>query len=177
MAKYALVSPDDVIIEFREYATPPNAVTDSDTKPRVIPVVLQDVTFDPITETRVGPVYVVQQPQVLETYAKRAKNSAEIEGMRADKVEEVHVQAELHLDANIPNQIRSLSRLVNLLYRHTDTTGWPQAQRDAVVRHQATLDEIDDIRAREEAKVTEIEALPADPTTIYNYDATTGWGN
>jgi hypothetical protein len=176
MAKYALVSPDDVIVEFREYATPPNAVTDSEIKNRLIPVALQDVVYDPITEVRVGPTYVVQPAQVLETYVKRVKNSTEIEGMRTDKVNEVHKQAELHLEINMMQQIRSLSRLVNLLYRHTDTSSWPQAQRDAVVRHQATLDEIDDVRAREETKVNEVNALPANPTTIYNYDATAGWG-
>lgn len=176
MAKYALVTPQNAIIEFRHYDTlPDDSVTSGTTKNRIIPVVLQDVTYDPITEARDGPVYTVQPAQVLETYSKRPKNSTEIEQMRTDKIDEVHRQAELHLEANVPEQIRSLSRLLNLLYRHTDTTGWPQAQQDAVVRHQATLDEIDDIRAREETKVNEVTALPADPTAIYAYDATTGW--
>jgi hypothetical protein len=173
MAKYALVGTDDVIIEFREYEVPPDAVTDSDTKPRLLPVVLQSPAYDPVSEVNEGPVYTVRPADVLEAWTKRPKNADEIEMMRQSKIGEVHREADKR-QPTIQQQIRSLSRLVDLLYRHTDTSTWPAAQQQSVAEHTAKLDSINEIKSIEETKVAQVEAL-ATPQEIAAYDATAGW--
>lgn len=174
MAKYALVNPANEIIEFRDYAEPPIAVTESATKPRLLPVILQDVTFDTITEVREGPTFTVSATQVTEAYTKRTKTPAEIEAMRAAKISIINFEADRHLILTMQQQIRSLTRLLNLLFRHTDVTGWPQAQQDAVTTHLARLDTIDAVRAIEDIKVAEVNALTT-PQQIAAYDAAAGW--
>lgn len=177
MSKYALVDTDDTILEFRDYAEPPVAVTSSDIKPRLLPVELDDVVFDPVSEVREGPTYIVEAARVVERYTKRLKNAQEIADMKAAKLAAVNAEADVRLAlvALTPQQqIRALSRLVNLLYRHTDITSWPAAQQTAVTTNQAKLDSIDGVRAKEETKLAEVNALTT-AAQIAAYDVTTGW--
>jgi len=177
MAKFALVSPANQLLEFREYETMPNAVTASVTKPRLVPVVLEDVVYDPVAEIREGPTLVVEATRVVERYTKRAKTTQEVADMRADKLIALRAEADRRLAAATltpQQQIRALSRIVNLLVRHTDITSWPAAQQAAINTMLARLDGIDSVRAQEETKALEIAAL-ATPVAIANYNETAGW--
>jgi len=177
MAKFALVSPANQLIEFREYETMPNAVTASVTKPRLVPVVLEDVIYDPVAEVREGPTTVVETTRVVERYTKRAKTALEIADMKTAKLVALRAEADRRLAAATltpQQQIRALSRIVNLLVRHTDITSWPAAQQTAITTMLAKLDGIDSVRAQEETKVLEIAALTT-PVAIAAYNETAGW--
>jgi hypothetical protein len=176
MAKYALVSPANAIIEFRDYAAAPNAVTSSAIKPRLLPVTLIDVTFDPVSEVRVGPTYAVRANDVTENYTKRAKNAGEIASMKAAKIAAVHFIGEQKLAASVTlaQQVQALTRLVQLLYAHTDTSAWTAGERTLVTVMLNRLANLRDVRAVEDAKVNEVTALST-PAEIAAYDATAGW--
>lgn len=176
MAKYAVVSPADAILEFRNYDSPPNAVTQSATKPRLLPVVLSDVVFDPVSEVRLGPTYTVGASQVTEAYTKRAKNATEIAAMRAAKVALVHFTGDSKLNAltTMAQQIQALGVLVRLLYLHTDTSTWPIAQQNLVTALTGRLVNIQNIRQTEDTKVSEVQALTT-PAQIDAYDVNMGW--
>ncbi len=176
MAKYAVVSPANAIIEFRNYASPPNAVTQSATKPRLLPVVLSDVVFDPISEVREGPTYTVGASNVTEAYTKRAKTPAEIAAMIASKVARVHMMGDQKLNAltTMAQQIQALGVLVRLLYLHTDTSTWPVAQQNLVTALTGRLANIQNIRQTEDTKVSEVRALTT-PAQIAAYDENAGW--
>lgn len=173
--KYAVVNPDNSIVEFRYFEAPPVANTENMAKPRLLPVRLVDVTFDAVSEVHVGPAYEVFTAEVVETWTKRPKDATEIEAMRAAKINEVHFQADIHLDISVQHQTKSLSILVDLLYRHTDVASWPLNQQEKSAKHLAKLDEVESVGDVEDAKVVEVEALPADPHAIAAYDATAGW--
>ena len=177
MAKYALVSPADAIIEFRDYATPPNAVTQSATKPRLLPVTLVDVTFDPVSEVRLGPVYTVNgNIDVKETYTKRVKTAAEITAMKNGKIGLVHLTGDQKLFAmwTLAQQVQALTRLVQLLYVHTDTTAWPAGERVLIAALANRLSSIQNVRGVEDTKVTEVTALTT-AAQIAAYDENAGW--
>src|SRR5215204_42782 len=129
MAKYALVSPTDVILEFRWYDTPPDAVTSSATKPRLLPVVLADVVYDLVTETREGPVYTVQPLQVTETYTKRAKSQGEIDFMKAIKIAEVKNETFRRAEALMSEQEQRLYACLGVDLARTNGAyiNWPPA--------------------------------------------------
>lgn len=176
MLKYAVVNPDNSIVEFRFFeAAPQGSNTDNMAKPRLLPVRLVDVAFDPVGEIHVGPAYEVFPTEVVETWTKRPKDTTEIEAMRQAKIGEVHFQADVHLDISVQHQTKSLSILIDLLYRHTDVASWPPNQQEKSAKHLAQLDEVEAVGDTEDAKVAEVEALPADPHAIAAYDATAGW--
>lgn len=54
-------------------------------KPRILLVVRESEAFDPITQVQVGPAYEFEEDRVVERFTSRAKNSDEIEAMKAAK--------------------------------------------------------------------------------------------
>jgi hypothetical protein len=135
------------------------------------------VAFDPISEVREGPVYTVNgNVDVKETYTKRAKNAGEVAVMKTGKINAVHFQADIRLEAlvTLRQQVQALTRLVQLLYLHTDRSAWPLGERALATLMLARLTNIQDIRAVEDIKVSEVEALST-AMEIADYDAGAGW--
>jgi hypothetical protein len=56
------------------------------TKPRWLPVVVEDPSFDPATQVREGPTNVVEATRVVQRYTVRPRNSAEVAAMREEKL-------------------------------------------------------------------------------------------
>jgi hypothetical protein len=174
---YALVSPQDAILEYRDDAPVGDQSLLSPNKPRQIPIVEDgDVAFDPVTEVREGPVATIEQTRVRWTYSKRVKNAAEIAAMRAAKAAAVRAEGtrRLNLLVTMSQQVQALTRLVQLLYLHTDRSGWPAGQQTLATAMLARLQSIQDIRQIEDAKAAEVEVL-TDPAAIHAYDETAGW--
>lgn len=81
---YALVSPDDQIIERRLYpdGEPPagNLGQVAASKPRLVPVETVGFgPFNPVTQVRTGPVVTIEPTRVIDTYTVRAKTEEEVE--------------------------------------------------------------------------------------------------
>jgi hypothetical protein len=176
MAKYALVAPDNTIIEFRNYDSPPNAVTESTIKPRLMPVVLQDVVFDTISEVKVGPVYTVLATQVNETYTKRAKTQGEIDIMKEAKIRELQAETFRRADIVMPEQEQRLYACLGTDMVRTNGlyANWPAAAKTV---HDALHTRWLNARAVFQIgydKLQEIRALTT-AAQIASYDVMVGW--
>lgn len=84
MSRHALVK-DGAILDWRD--DPPNRDQSqlAEGKPRYLPLEIDQPSFDPVSQVREGPTYVVEANRVVEAYTVRAKNADEIQAMREAK--------------------------------------------------------------------------------------------
>jgi hypothetical protein len=146
-------------------------------RPYLLPVETTDPDYDPIAEVKEGPIDTVFADKVTHVFTVRPKNAEEIAAMKAGKASTVHHLGDNKLDSQVTQrqQIQALTRLVQLLYLHTDTSAWPAPQRQLVQQLGNRLANIQSTRDVEDAKVNEITALPDDPRAIEAYDVNAGW--
>jgi hypothetical protein len=168
-----------VVLEYREdsalntnqSALPPN-------KPKLVPVVEQNATYNSVTQVRVEPPAVtVEATRVLWTYTVRAKNPAEIDSMRNGKLAQVRSEADSRLSkiGTFAQQSWALTRLVQMLYANTDWHAWAsQPQIDLATTMLARLNNMVNVRQVQDSKDQELQAL-TDPTAINAYDPKAGW--
>lgn len=166
------------VIEYREdsalMARPP-----ATNKPYTVPVVLENATFDPVTQVRVEPPQVIiEANRVRWVYTVRAKSTDEINSMRERKIGLVHDEATRRLiptsGAAMSQQIMALTRLMQLIYKYTDRTAWSAADKNTVQQCINRLQSVEPNRNVEDTKVGELQAL-SDPAAINSYDTTAGW--
>jgi hypothetical protein len=147
-------------------------------KPKLLPVVEINKSYDPVTQIQVMPPAVaIEATRVTWTYTNRPKNAAEIDGMRNEKLAAVRTQADLRLTKidTFTQQSWALTRLVQMLYANTDWHSWPsQPQIDLATTMLSRLNNLVAVRQAEDTKMKELQGL-TDPTAINNYNATTGW--
>jgi hypothetical protein len=137
---------------------------------------VEESAFDPVTQVREGFTYVVEPTRVVRQFTTRSKTQAEIDEMKAAKVAAVRSEGNrrLNLLVTMAAQVQALTRLVQLLYLHTDRSGWPTQQQNLATLMLQRLQNIQDIRQTEDAKVSEVQALST-PVEINAYDETAGW--
>ena len=166
------------VLEYKDFASMNDQSALAPGKPKWLPVVEQNATYDPVTTTRTGPTVIVQAAQIVWQYTLTAKTAAENDQARQSKINAVHDQATIRLTpkagASASQQILALTKLMQLLYKYTDRTAWTQADKDAVQAAVQRLQLSDQVRQAEDTKVGELQAL-TDPTAINNYDPATGW--
>lgn len=77
MSRHALVK-DGAILEFRNYAPNVDQAMLAPSKPRMLPVVVEDrPEYDPAKQTLTGPVYVVEATRVVERFNVENKTLAD----------------------------------------------------------------------------------------------------
>jgi hypothetical protein len=142
-----------------------------------LPVEVINPSFDPATQIKEGPTYTVLADKAVMTFTVRAKTADEASSMKAEKIERVHQLGDAKLSAlvTLRQQVQALTRLVQLLYAHTDTSTWTAQQRQLVAALGGRLANIQNIREMEDTKVTELTALPNDAAAINAYDENAGW--
>lgn len=175
MTKHALVR-NGTIIEFRDYAPVGDQSLLAPGKPRMLPVVIEGNQFNEVTQVREGPSFVVEATRVREVYTTRNKNAAEISLMKEDKIASVRGECSRRLNSTImfSAQIQALTRLVQLIYSHTDRTGWPAGERALAAAMLNRLSNIQSFLDVQDAKIADVTALNT-PTAINSYDETVGW--
>lgn len=148
-------------------------------KPKLLPVVELNKTYDAVTQVQVQPPAVaIEATRVLWTYTNRPKTTAEVDDMREGKINAVHSEAQTRLlpksGAAMSQQIMALTKLMQLIYKYTDRTAWSAADKNTVQQAIGRLQLVDVTRTTEDNKVTEVQAL-VDPAAINAYDTATGW--
>jgi hypothetical protein len=163
---------DDSALNTDQSKLPPN-------KPKLVPVVEQNATYDPVTQVRIEPpVVTVEATRVLWTYTVRAKTTAEVDAMRTGKINAVHNEATVRLTPKAgaagSQQLQAITALVQLLYKYTDRTAWSAPDKTTVTNMIQRVQDAQSMRVVEDNKVSELQAL-TNPTAINSYDPTTGW--
>lgn len=178
MALYGKVQ-GTTILEYQDFAGP---ITDQATlppgKPKWLPVVEQNASYDPVTQVREDYAEIVETTRIVWRYTVRAKTTSEVDGMRSAKLANVHNEATVRLQpksgAAASQQILALTKLMQLIYKYTDRTAWTQQDKDTVQACVQRLQSSDPVRAVEDNKVGDLQAL-TDPAAINAYNTTTGW--
>lgn len=176
MTRHALVR-DGKIEEFRDYAPNVDQSKLAPGKPRMLPVVVENDAFDPVTQVREGPEIVVEAARVVERFTVRAKNADEIEAMRSAKVARIKAMAERKILAIMPDhkQRNAQALGIEMVTKHgSDPAGWPADMRAV---HSALMGQwasIKAIRAVSNTKEAEVAALKT-AAAVHGYDVTTGW--
>jgi hypothetical protein len=169
-----------VVLEYREDSAanvPPASLAPN--KPKLVPVVEQNATYNSVTQVRVEPpVVTVEATRVLWTYTVRAKTTAEIDSMRIGKINGVHNEATIRLTPKAgaagSQQLQALTALVQLLYKYTDRTAWTTPDKNTVTNMIQRVQDAQSMRVAEDTKISELQAL-TDPTAINAYDPTANW--
>ena len=178
MSLYGKVS-GTTVLEYQDFAGP---ITDQATlppgKPKWLPVVEQNASYDPVTQVREPYTVIIETTRIVWRYTVRPKTTAEIDSMRNFKIESVHREATVRLTpkagAAASQQILALTKLMQLIYKYTDRTAWSQADKDMVTQAVQRLQLSDQVRGVEDNKVSELQVI-TDPAAINSYDPTTGW--
>lgn len=175
----ALIKPDlSAVIEYRENSANTGNVA-APHKPYLVPLVTENDLFNSVTQVREEPpLVIIQSNQVIWRYTVRNKTVDEVNAMRQMKMNMVHEQATDRLTpkpgAAGSQQLQALTALVQLLYKYTDRTSWSAADKTTVTNMIKRVQDAQAMRVTEDDKVSELQVL-TDPTTIDNYDPTTGW--
>lgn len=145
--------------------------------PYILPVEMIDPPYDHVSEVKENPVDTITDDKVTREFKVRPKNAEEIAQMKSDKIAAIHGLGDAKLSNQVTprQQIQALTRLVQLLYLHTDTSAWPAPQRQLVQQLGNRLANIQSTRDLEDGKVNEVVALPDDPAAIDAYDINAGW--
>ena len=176
MTRHALVR-DGKIEEFRDYAPSVDQSKLAAGKPRMLPVVVENDVFDPVTQVREGPELVVEAARVVERFTVRAKTADEIEAMRLSKISKIKAIAERKILAIMPDhkQRNALALGIEMVATHgSDPAGWPADMRAV---HSALMGQwasIKAIRAASNTKEAEVAALKT-ASAVHGYDVTMGW--
>lgn len=176
MSRHALVLNGE-ILEYRDYAPNVDQSELAPSKPRMLPVVKVNEKFDPVTQVRTGPQYIVEVNQVSEAYTVRAKNEGEIAVMKAAKIAAVKREAERRILAIMPEykQRNNLALGVELVTSHgPDPAQWPEQAQALFAAVTAQWGQIKTIRQASDAKEAAVNALTS-PVEINDYDALAGW--
>jgi hypothetical protein len=177
MPLYAKVL-DTAILYYEEIETVSDQSQLSPNKPKWLPVVEQNATYNPVTQVRTGPAVVIEAARVLWNYTVRAKNTAEINQMREVKINAVHAEATDRLTPKAgaagSQQLQALTALVQLLYKYTDRTAWSAPDKTTVTNMIARVQDAQSMRVAEDTKVSELQVL-TDPTAINAYDPAANW--
>lgn len=178
MSLHALVK-DGAIIEYRDYAPNVDQTLLAPSKPRMLPVVDENVEYDAVTQVRTGPVITVEATQVRRTYTVRAKDAGELSTMkqaviRAIRAEERRRVAVL-MDDGSQLALIVLGFMGIFQNNSVDRATWSApvrnqfnalydtARKSIVAVHQVAV-----------AKVAEVQALTT-PQQIGDYDVSVGW--
>jgi len=168
------------ILKYQEFTTVDDQSLLAPSKPKWLPVVEVNATYNPVTQVRSASVDAVDtlNMRVTRTYTVRAKNTAEINSMREGKVNDVHEEATKRLlptsGAAMSQQIFALTRLMQTIYKYTDRSAWSQQDKNIVQQAIDRLQSVESNRVVEDTKVNDLQAL-TDPAAINAYDTTTGW--
>lgn len=167
------------VLEYQDFQGP---LTDQTTlppgKPKWLPVVEENAVYDPVTTERTGKQEIIEPQRIVWRYTTRPKTTDEVNTMRQRKIESVHGEATKRLTpttgAALSQQILALTKLMQLIYQHTDRTAWSQADKNAVAAAVQRLQLSEQMRDVEDTKVGELQAL-TDPAAIEAYNTATGW--
>lgn len=168
-----------VVIEYRnDSAMNVDQAQLAPNKPYMVPVVVQNSTFDADTQVREGPTVIVETARVLHNYTVRAKNAQEVEGMRADLLVRLREQEFIRIGA-IMTQGEQLAMTTGgfegILNNGTDRATWPAGLRN---QFNALFDVANtQCRSIHQVAVTkknEINALTT-AAQMAAYDVTVGW--
>ncbi len=174
---YAVVA-NGAVVEYRSAAPNVDQALLAPGKPKILPVVVQNESYDPVTQTRTGPVITVQANQVLWTYTVASKTPAEVTAMRDAKLLALRNEFGKRLYAIMPpgEQFALLiTGFIGILETGLNTTAWPAGIKN-VFNPLATIAKTQGIALYNKytVKVAEINAL-ATSQQINDYDVTTGW--
>ncbi len=204
MSLYALVQ-NGVVLEYRTVAPNVNQSLLKSGKPRLLPVVVENDTYNPITQVREEPyAVIIQATQVIHSYTVRAKTTEEVAAMAAAKAaaisDEFQRLCQLPITFTVGNQDyiwdadqEAIRNVTGALQSYTEASAINIILADP--RNWTPVDSFQPITltrnqlrglglaiaARKDAlffkKKTKQAAVLAlsDPTTIYAYDITTGW--
>lgn len=197
MTLHALVR-DGAVIERRNFTPIGDQTALPAHKPRWLPIVMEgQPEFDPVSESRDGPVVTVEATRVVETYSVRAKNEVEIAAMIAAK--DAAIEAEFnarhtapisfavegevyqfHADSGAVENIMGLAILVGAGIAQNPRNWTPVDSADpvenvnVVILGAAIAARRDALFVIKKAKQKAL-ALMTDPTEIAAYDVTAGW--
>ncbi len=88
MALYALVQ-GGVVLEYRTVAPNVDQTKINRSKPKLLPVEVENETYDPVSQVREPYAVVVEASRVVHRYTVRAKNEDEVAAMKDAKEEEI----------------------------------------------------------------------------------------
>lgn len=170
---YALVSPQDEILELRAYDVEPEGREVAANKPRLLPVEDLADTLDPSTQAPADVVITIEAGRVVRFTASRLKTAEEIAAERGLKIGAVMAEATRRLEAAYPlwRQVSLTAEAVALLDIRLERE-WTEeeAAKAAVLRgHRAAAA---GIRAR---AAELIATIPQDAAGVYAFDPLAGW--
>jgi hypothetical protein len=151
------------------------------TKPRWLPVVVEDVTFDPVSQVREGPTNIVEAARVVQRYAVRPRDVA---AMRDEKLVAIRAEAQARiaavvtgsrdtpLDKLLVKEINALARASSLNAKGSNS--WTSGEAAEAQQLQALWAAVAAIRAKSNVKEAAVQAL-TDPALIAVHDPLAGW--
>jgi hypothetical protein len=179
MATYAKVQSGNTILEYQEFSSMGDQSLISPNKPKWLPVVEENATYDPVTQVRAEPPQVIiEAARVVWRYTLRAKTTAEVDQMRTGKINGVHNEATTRLTPKAgaagSQQLQALTALVQLLYKYTDRTSWSAPDKTTVTNMIKRVQDAQSMRVAEDDKVSELQVM-TDPVLISAYDPKANW--
>lgn len=178
MSLHALVK-DGAIIEYRDYAPNVDQTLLAPSKPRMLPVVDENVEYDSVTQVRTGPVITVEETQVRRTYTVRSKDAGELAAMKQAAIRAVRAEERrrvaLLMDDGSQFALLILALMGIFQNNSIDRTAWPAGVRNPFnALYDTARTSIVAIHQVAVAKVAAVNALTT-PQQISDYDVSVGW--
>lgn len=200
--EYALVSPTNEIVRVQRFAHPleNTDVSAHKHKPRWLPVVTVEPTFNALSHVRENERFTVGADQVVRDFPVRAKTPEEIAALRARKKAEIESEFQRRCDAPIVHEagddifewhadqaaVANISNVVLMIAAGVPVPNpRPWTPKDSLVPVDITHAELiglgvaiatrkDALFAKKKVKQAELAALNS-AVEIADYDATEGW--